>query len=294
MNKILLIEDKIQSKKFYLNHLLAEDFHTITAQNGLTGIQYAKELSPDLIICDTMMQDIDGYSILGTLRQHPATAIIPFIFLSAKGSYTDIRRGMDLGADDYIIKPCKIENILKAIKAQLEKRTTLKQWYSHEIQRVSSSQSIFPNCSKLNQVFRYIEENYRQPIKLSDVALAVGYSPTYLTSLVKRETKHSVHCWITKRRMTEACFLLINSDELVNEIAAKVGYSDAGHFIRQFRQIHKIPPKVWRNEHWRAKKSGGDFSREIFEQRDRLSLTEAALSLPSRGRISSSSLTVNP
>ncbi|MEH2026199.1 response regulator transcription factor [Nostoc sp.] len=251
MKKILLIEEEIQSRKFFLNCLNTEGFHTISAENGVSGIQSAKKLLPDLVICDVVMQEVDGYSVLSKLRQHPATAVIPFIFITAKGSYTDIRRGMELGADDYIIRPCKIEEILKAITTQLEKQRIKKQWYSHETESAESkslrgSQSIFPNCSQLNQVFQFIEENYYRPIKLTDIALVVGYSPAYLTNLVKRKTQRSVYRWITERRMVEARLLLMNTDEPVNQIASRVGYSDAGYFIRQFRQLYKIPPKAWR------------------------------------------------
>lgn len=213
-----------------------------------------KDQLPDLVICDVVMQELDGYGVLTALRQDPVTAIIPFIFLTAKGSYTELRKGMELGADDYVVKPCKVEEILRAIAIRLEKQSILRQWCSTEYQsprdaQPPNSQSIFPASSQLNKVFQFIEENYHQPIKGTDVALAVGYSPAYLTNLVKRKTKRSIHCWLVERRMVEAHSLLLKTDEPVNQIAAKVGYPDAGHFIRQFRQLYKIPPKAWRNIH---------------------------------------------
>jgi AraC-like DNA-binding protein len=114
---------------------------------------------------------------------------------------------------------------------------------------VPEKPSIFPVNSQLNPVFQFIEDNYHQPINLSDVANAVGYSCAYLTNLTKRLTERTIHNWIVERRMTEARFLLLKTDEPVNQIAAKVGYPDSGHFSRQFRQLHKIPPKAWRNKH---------------------------------------------
>jgi PAS domain S-box-containing protein len=120
----------------------------------------------------------------------------------------------------------------------------------NDIALLPDSQSIFPTCSpQLNKVFQFIEDNYHQPINLCNVAQAVGYSPTYLTNLVKRQTKRAIHGWIVERRMTEARSLLLKTDEPVNQIAAKVGYPDAGHFTRQFCQLYKMPPKVWRNTH---------------------------------------------
>lgn len=118
-----------------------------------------------------------------------------------------------------------------------------------ETKKSPGFQSIFPACSQLSKVFQFIEDNYHQPINLCDVALAVGYSPGYLTSLVKRQTRRTVHCWIVERRMVEARYLLLETDELVNQIATKVGYQDTGYFIRQFRQLHNMSPKAWRNTH---------------------------------------------
>lgn len=110
-------------------------------------------------------------------------------------------------------------------------------------------QSIFPTNSQLNPVFQFIEDNYHQPINLSDVAQAVGYSRAYLTNLTKRLTERTVHTWIVERRMTEARYLLLKTNESVNQIATRVGYPDPGHFSRQFRQLHETPPKVWRDKH---------------------------------------------
>ena len=260
MKKILVIEDEARTRNLFLSCLNTEGFYTIGAENGLVGVQRAQEQLPDLVISDIKMPQLDGYGVLTTLRQDPATAIIPFIFLTAKITKAELRIGMELGADDYLTKPCKVEELLGAIAARLEKQTVLRQWYATECQavkgsqptdtaRLPSSESIFPACSKLNKVFQFIEDNYHQPINLSDVAQAAGYSPAYLTNLVKRQTKRSIHCWIVERRMAQARSLLLKTDEPVNQIAEAVGYPDAGHFIRQFRQLYKMPPKVWRNTH---------------------------------------------
>ena len=157
---------------------------------------------------------------------------------------------------------CKqTEGLTRVSTTLLEKQKILKQsYYSTQRQEVKGAQptqaqglpdfkSIFPAGSKLKKVFQFIEENYHQPISVRDVARAVGYSPAYLTDFVKRQTKKSIHSWIVERRMVEACSLLLETDDYVNQIAAKVGYPDAGHFIRQFRQLYSIPPKVWRNQY---------------------------------------------
>ena len=260
MKKILVIEDETRTRDLFLKCLDAEGFYTIGAENGIVGVQRTQEQLPDLVISDIKMPQLDGYGVLTTLRQDPVTASIPFIFLTAKVTKAELRQGMELGADDYLTKPCTVEELLGAISARLEKQTILRKSYTAECQqvppykptdteRLPDFKSISPADSRLKKVFQFIEDNYHQPINVCDVAQAVGYSPAYLTDFVKRQTKRSIHCWIVSRRMQQARSLLLETDQPVNQIAEAVGYPDAGHFIRQFRQLYSMPPKVWRNTH---------------------------------------------
>jgi PAS domain S-box-containing protein len=132
------------------------------------------------------------------------------------------------------------------------------QWYTVKLQQVSEQpsadtakpttpQSIFPSNPKLREVFHFIEANYHQSITLSDVAEAVGYSPAYLTDLVRRQTGKTVNRWIVERRIAQACSLLRETDQSVDGIAEAVGYQNAGHFFRQFRQYRGTTPQAWRN-----------------------------------------------
>ena len=165
---------------------------------------------------------------------------------------------MEMGADDYLTKPSTIEELLGAIAARLEKQAVIRQCYAAQSQRVeepptadtakpTAPQSIFPDCPQLSKVFDFIEANYHQPIGLSEVASAVGYSPAYLTDWVRRLTGKTVNRWIVERRMAEVCFLLRETDQSVDAIALAVGYQNAGHFFRQFRQYHGTTPQAWRN-----------------------------------------------
>ncbi len=99
---------------------------------------------------------------------------------------------------------------------------------------------------QLRDIFEFIESNYHQPIGLNEIAQAFGYSPSYLTSLVRRLTGQTVYQWIIQRRMYQARHLLLKTDLAVHEIAEAVGYVDTGHFVKHFRQLHKQPPKTWR------------------------------------------------
>jgi len=127
MNKILVIEDDFNVRSIILDILEAEDFLGIGAENGVIGVQLAKEILPDLIICDVMMPGLDGHQVLEELRNYKSTTTIPFIFLTAKSTTTDLRYGMNLGADDYLTKPFTHQDLLEAINSRIQKHKAFEQ-----------------------------------------------------------------------------------------------------------------------------------------------------------------------
>lgn len=127
MKKILLIEDDRTVRENTAELLELSDYEVTTAANGKLGIEAAKKVIPDIIICDIMMPETDGYQVLQQLSEDPETFEIPFIFLSAKTEHKDIRKGMDLGADDYLTKPFEEEDLLSAIESRLAKVAILRQ-----------------------------------------------------------------------------------------------------------------------------------------------------------------------
>ena len=249
---ILVVEDEAQTREIFSRCLHFEGFRVLAADSGTRGVQMAQTHIPDLIVCDIMMPDMDGYQVLSTLHQDLTTTAIPFIFLTAKVTMADLRQGMELGADDYLTKPCTVEQLLVAISTRLARQEMLKRWSATNAQEKegvpagSHPLSIFPHNPKLNPVFRFIEAHYNQPISLTDVAQAAGYSPAYLTHLVQTHTGRTVKRWIIERRMAEARSLLINTAQTVNQVAEAVGYTDVSYFVRQFRQFHNASPQAWR------------------------------------------------
>lgn len=258
--KILIIEDETETRDIFLRCLAFESFDAIGAHNGTAGIAMATQHHPDLVVCDIMMPDIDGYGVLSALRAQASTRAIPFIFLTAKVTMNELRKGMVLGADDYLTKPCTVEQFLGAIATRLTRQEALKHDYAHppsahDPRRSEDQQpedlkvsTIFPNCPKLETVFNFIESHYQQPIHLSDVAKAAGYSPAYLTNLSQSYTGRTVKSWIIERRMVQARRLLKETAQSIKKIAETSGYPDAGYFTRQFRQLHGMTPKKWRGD----------------------------------------------
>lgn len=121
MKKVLIIEDQLSISEEVNDWFAFEGFETLTATNGQTGVELAKGQLPDLIVCDIMMPGMDGREVLSVLRKNPATRMIPFIFMTALAERENIRTGMDLGADDYIIKPFTRSEMLKAATTRLQK-----------------------------------------------------------------------------------------------------------------------------------------------------------------------------
>jgi len=121
MKKILIIEDEPEMRRNLATILRLEKYQPITAEHGRAGVELALKDNPDVILCDVMMPELDGYGVLNALRGNPATEATPFLFLTAKGEKPDIRAGMNLGADDYLTKPVAKADLLNAIVSRLKR-----------------------------------------------------------------------------------------------------------------------------------------------------------------------------
>ena len=122
MKQILVIEGEPEMRRNLATILRLEKFHPVVAENGRIGVELARREKPDLILCDVMMPEMDGYGVIAVLRANESTVAIPFIFLTAKGEKPDIRAGMNLGADDYLTKPVAKADLLAAIRSRLARQ----------------------------------------------------------------------------------------------------------------------------------------------------------------------------
>jgi len=139
MTTILVIEDEEPIRENLVTLLEAEGYEVISAANGRVGVQLARQHLPDLILCDILMPELDGYGVYRELRQDPVTATIPFIFLTARANLTDVRAGMALGADDYLTKPFTREEVLQAIATRLAKRATVVRQFQSKMDELRQS-----------------------------------------------------------------------------------------------------------------------------------------------------------
>jgi len=131
---ILVIDDNNDLRENTAEILELAGYRTVTAENGKRGVDAAIKEKPSLIVCDIMMPELDGYGVLHLLRKNPDTQNIPFIFLTAKTERTDFRKGMEMGADDYVTKPFEDIELLNAIEVRLKKAEVLEQNYAPSAQ----------------------------------------------------------------------------------------------------------------------------------------------------------------
>jgi len=171
MKKILIIEDDDTIADVIYKILTKEGFEVIKAEDGLIGVQSAITHIPDLIICDIMMPNLDGYGVLNQIRKTPATETIPLIFLTAKAAKIDLRKGMELGADDYLTKPFTRDDLLRAVNARIQKKISLQQHYTNEFKEKENkinyllhydSLTKLPNHLALRKYFNQVVAHYKQ------------------------------------------------------------------------------------------------------------------------------------
>ena len=186
MKKILLIEDNPDMRENTAEILSLSNFEVYTAENGKVGVDKAKRVNPDLIICDIMMPELDGYGVLHILGRNPDTAKIPFIFLTAKVEKEDIRKGMNMGADDYLTKPFSDVELLDAVEMRLKKAEILKREYSRDIQGVKDFLSEAKEYKELEELS---EDKELKTLAKKDLVFREGSYPIGIYYLNKGKVK---------------------------------------------------------------------------------------------------------
>ena len=165
MKRILVIEDNTDVRENTVEILEISGFETATAEHGKLGVDKALTFKPDIILCDVMMPVMDGYGVLRELAKNSGTATIPFIFLTAKSERADLRMGMDMGADDYLTKPFKKQELLDAINSRLKKNDLLKREIANTYEglnaflKEASNQIDVTDISKNRELRRYTKRD---------------------------------------------------------------------------------------------------------------------------------------
>ncbi len=186
MKKILLIEDNKEMRENISEILELANYHVISAPNGKVGVEMANKEIPDLILCDIMMPELDGYGVLYMLSKKPETAGIPFIFLTAKTEKTDIRKGMSMGADDYLTKPFEEMELLNAIDVRLKKSESFRKEFAKNVEGLNEFLNQAKGIEELNKLSA---DRKNHQFKKKEVLYMEGDEPTSLVFIIKGQIK---------------------------------------------------------------------------------------------------------
>jgi len=183
---ILIIDDNEDIRENTAEILSLGGYRTLTAENGKKGVEMAIDKVPDLIVCDIMMPELDGYGVLHLLKKNPGTENIPLIFLTAKSERSDMRKGMEMGADDYVTKPFEEIELMNAIESRLRKYDILHKKYNPSGKGLSELANDLRKSGMLHlELSNYNSELYSK----KQVIYTEGKRPRFLYYLVKGKIK---------------------------------------------------------------------------------------------------------
>jgi len=184
--KILIIEDNDDIRENVIEILELAGYTVASASNGKAGVELAFNDVPDIILCDIMMPEMDGYGVLYLLSKRPETVAVPFIFLTAKAEHFDRRKGMEMGADDYLTKPFDDMELLNAIESRLKKKAGQQAYYSRSLDRLDA---IVAKQDGLVALHHIIEERKARLVKKNQVIYYEGDKGNGLYVLLSGKVK---------------------------------------------------------------------------------------------------------
>ncbi len=186
MKSILVIDDNPGIRDNTAEILELAGYKTFTAENGKKGVELAQKEKPDVIICDIMMPELDGYGVLHLLRKNPETERIPFVFLTAKTERSDFRKGMEMGADDYITKPFEDIELLNAVEVRLKKAAVLDNKYAASPHGINQ---FIKDVKEAGLVEQLADQYDVETFSKKQVLYQEGKRPRFLYYLVKGKVK---------------------------------------------------------------------------------------------------------
>ena len=186
MKKILLIEDNPEMRENTAEMLELANYEVEVAENGKVGVKKAQEDTPDLIICDIMMPELDGYGVLYLLAKNPKTSSVPFIFLTAKAEKSDYRKGMNLGADDYLTKPFEEMELLEAVDIRLKKSEQFQKDFESDLEGIDL---FIEEAKGLEELKKLSEDRRSRHYKKKEALFYEGEYPNFLYFINKGKIK---------------------------------------------------------------------------------------------------------
>lgn len=183
--QILIIEDNVKMRENTAELLELAGYKVITAEDGMEGLNLAKKNKPNLILCDIMMPELDGYGVKRALENMKDLAGIPFVFLTAKSEKKDFRFGMDMGADDYLIKPFSGDDLLKVVAARIKKSQVV----INSSDNVDGLHSLMDEEKSLKDITDLTKNRTIKKLRVGDILFGTGDTPNYLYFILSGKIK---------------------------------------------------------------------------------------------------------
>ncbi len=251
---ILAVDDKVANLRLIEYCLQDHDFELITAMNGEDGLKKASKNRPDLVLLDVMMPGIDGFETCRRLKQNPATASIPVIFLTILDNIEEKVKGFQAGGIDYIAKPVKKAELLARVA------THINQYLSHRRleQHLHTYEQRFgplapedadeasPEEKRLNHVRDLLLHNLKKPPSLVELAHAAGTNQLDLSKGFQEAFGMSVFVFLREQRFQLACRLLQTGKLTIGQIAHETGFRNPGDFSTAFKKRFGVTPRDYR------------------------------------------------
>lgn len=240
MKKVLVVEDEIQLRENIVELFQSRNYEVHAAENGIEGYEIAHKLLPDLIVSDVIMPEEDGFALLGRLRKNPATELIPVIFLTAKNMVEAKIEGLELGADDYIVKPFSAAELLARSTNLIQKQEKLLKKGLITV----STEDIQPKPELLvKEIIAFIEENLSNfNLSVEMVAKHLKISKSTVQRKLKAAVDKNLNQLIREYRLEKARKMIERQAGSLSEIAVATGFNSLSYFSYSYKKYYGTAP----------------------------------------------------
>lgn len=250
--RILIVEESVQVAR-YVADQLKNHYKVFFASNGEDGLHKISIAAPDLIITDGVLPVMDGYQLCKGVRAQAATCHIPIVMVSSDSSVQGRMKSFQAGADAFLLKPFRADELLVRVRLLLQQRRMLRDKYAGSAPVVDDADGQAETTDRtpdfIDEVQQYVDSRIGEgDVDLADLAARFGVTRATFTRKVKQHTGLTSAAYITSRRIRKACQLLQTADMTVAQVAEACGYSDTAYFIMVFRKSMNKTPKQYKDE----------------------------------------------
>ncbi len=247
---VLVVEDNFDLREM-IKEILHHEYRVVEAENGIEGLKRAEEIIPDLIISDIMMPRMDGYEFSRKIKESEKTNHIPIIILTAKAATEDKLQGLEIGADDYLIKPFDEKELKIRIKNLIKIRRQMRKKFQSQM-LIKPSEVVVPSSQKMfiEKLTAIIEENISaENLSVEMLCEKIGMSRTQLHRKIKAITNQSTSEFVRNFRLQRAADLIKNDFGNMAEVAYKVGFNSQAYFTKSFQEVYGCTPSDYKKKH---------------------------------------------